>query len=185
MCAYDFERPQTTTCTVTSAHTCTRTTGKLAADKITPQLRAKYDALLATSTPVERLHALGRHTDKQSGLQRADSHAGIAVAQFNGLGAHARAMGLEKLAKQLAVARPVSRRQRRITLKGHRIAEGRAKRAERDAKLASKRAKREARAAELVRLQAVPLATKYSELKAMRTEGLSDQLKVYKVRPLM
>ena len=75
---------------------------------------------------------------------------------------------------------------RRQTLKMQRIKEGRAKRAERDAKLSSKRAKREARAAEVARLQALPLATKYSELKAMlRTEDLIDQLKVYKARLLM
>ena len=82
----------------------------------------------------------------------------------------------------LRVVWPEARLVRRQTLKMQRIKEGRAKRAERDAKLSSKCAKREARAAELVRLQALPLATRYSELKGMRTDELSDQLKVYKVR---
>ena len=157
-------------------------TGKLAADKITPELRAKYDALLATSTPVERLHALGRCTDSKAGLQRADSHAGVALAQFNGQAAWLAGKTPEMQAQMLRAVRPEARLVRRQTLKMQRIKEGRAKRAERDAKLSSKRAKREARAAELVRLQALPLATRYSELKGMRTDELSDQLKVYKVR---
>ena len=38
----------------------TTTEGKLSAARITPELRAKYDALPTTSTPVERLHAIGR-----------------------------------------------------------------------------------------------------------------------------
>ena len=161
-------------------------TGKLAADKITPALRAKYDALLATSTPVERLHALGRCTDSKAGLQRADSHAGVALAQFNGQAAWLAGKAPQMQAKLLRAARPEARLVRRQTLKMQRIKEGRAKRAERDAKLSSKRAKREARAAEVARLQALPLATKYSELKAMlRTEDLIDQLKVYKARLLM
>ena len=53
--------------------------GKLCAAKITPELYAKYDALTATSTPVERLHALGRVTDDRGKRQRVDSRAGIAL----------------------------------------------------------------------------------------------------------
>jgi hypothetical protein len=39
---------------------------KLYAGKITAEIRAKYDALVTTSTSVERLHALRRHADKQA-----------------------------------------------------------------------------------------------------------------------
>ena len=39
--------------------------GKLCAAKITPELRAKYDALPTTSTSVERFHSFGRDCDAQ------------------------------------------------------------------------------------------------------------------------
>jgi hypothetical protein len=58
--------------------------GKLCAEKITPELRAIYDALPTTSTSVERLHAFGRGCDEQAGMQRADTRAGLCLARYNG-----------------------------------------------------------------------------------------------------
>ena len=63
-----------------------------------------------------------------------------------------------------------------------RLAVGQAERASRQEKLAAKRAKRAAKAAEKARLQAIVLATKYSELKAMGNEDLKEQLRAHKLR---
>ena len=68
------------------------------------------------------------------------------------------------------------------TIKKERIEAGRAKRAERDAKLSSKRARREAKAVELQRIQALKPATKYSHLVSMGIRDLSDKLKYHKVK---
>ena len=70
----------------------------------------------------------------------------------------------------------------RTTIKKERIEAGRAKRAERDAKLSSKRTRREAKAAELQRIRKdVKPATKYSQLVKLGLKDLSDQLKYHKV----
>ena len=156
--------------------------GKLCAAKITPELRAKYDALVTTSTSVERLHALGRHTDERAGQQRPDAHAGIALAIFNRQADWMKGKTPEQLQKLLDAARPAARKLRQKTLKAQRIEEGRRKRAERDALLTTKRAKREAKAKERARIEQLPLAQRYSELKSMRNDELSDQLKAYKAR---
>ena len=56
---------------------------------------------------------------------------------------------------------------------------GQPKAPEREAKIAKKRSGRKKKASELERLKVLPLMTKYSELKALRNDELSDQLKVY------
>jgi hypothetical protein len=56
-----------------------------------------------------------------------------------------------------------------------------AKAPEREAKLAKKRGGRAKKAAEHERIKAITVASKYSELKAMGNDELSDQLKYYKL----
>ena len=155
--------------------------GKLCAEKITPELRAIYDALPTTSTSVERLHAFGRGCDEQAGMQRADTRAGLCLARYNGQAAWLRAKKTEELETLLNVSRQAATALLRTTIKKERIEAGRAKRAERDAKLSSKRTRREAKAAELQRIRQLTPATKYSDLVSMGNSDLSDQLKYHKV----
>ena len=155
--------------------------GKLCSARITPELRAKYDALTATSTPVERLHALGRCTDDRGKRQRVDSRAGIALAIYNGQSGYLADMGTEKLENTFDACRAAARSARKETIKAQLIAAGRAKRAERDAKLSSKRARKEAKAAELERLKSLTKVVKWSALKSLSNADLTDQLKVHKL----
>jgi uncharacterized protein YaiL (DUF2058 family) len=155
--------------------------GKLCAARITPELRARYDALPTTSTSVERLHAFGRGCDEQAGLQRSDTRAGICLGRYNGQAEWLRSKTTAELQKLLNVSRRAARALLRKTIKAQRVEAGRAKRVERDAKLSSKRAKREARAAELKRIEALRPMTKYSELISMANADLADQLKYHKI----
>ena len=66
-------------------------------------------------------------------------------------------------------------------LKQQRVASGRSKRADHETKLSSKRAKRAAQAAEELRISALTVATKYSELVKLSNAELSDQLKAHKL----
>ena len=64
-------------------------------------------------------------------------------------------------------------------LKQQRVASGRSKRADHETKLSSKRAKRAAQAAEELRISALTVATKYSELVKLSNVELSDHLKAH------
>lgn len=158
--------------------------GKLCAAKVAadPSLRDKYDALVAVSTPVERLHALGRNADARGGFQRAEQRAGVVLAQFNDQAGWLQKKDATGLERALDICRAEARLARRLTIREQRVAAGRSKREARDAQLSSKRAKRQARAAEEQRVAALPVATKYSELKSMSNEALADQLKAHKQR---
>ena len=158
--------------------------GKLCTVRITPELRAKYDALCATSTPVERLHALGRCVDDRGKRQRVDTRAGVQLGIFNGQAEYLAALEVEQLALTLDVCRPAARKVRRETIKQQLISAGRAKQAVRNAKLSSKRARREAKAAERAHLEKVVMATRYSQLVTMPISGegsLQEQLKAFKL----
>ena len=156
--------------------------GKLAKSKITPEMRAKYDALVSTSTAVERIHALGRCSDDRSGMQRADTRAGVCLARYNGQTAWLRSKTVAELKDSLNISRLEARKLLRITVRHQRIEAGRAKRAAREEKLTSKRAKRVAAAAERLRVEGLTVATKYSEVAALATNAeLSDQLKYHKL----
>ena len=155
--------------------------GKLCSAKHTPELRAKYDALVAVSTPVERIHALGRCADDRGGMQRPEQRAGLVLARFNNQAEWLLLKEETGLARALNICRSEARLARRQTLKQQRVASGRSKRAERETKLSSKRAKRAARAAEEQRISALTVATKYSELVKLSNAGLSDQLKAHKL----
>ncbi|KAL1502948.1 hypothetical protein AB1Y20_011019 [Prymnesium parvum] len=67
------------------------------------------------------------------------------------------------------------------TMKDEEALKGAAKAPEREAKLAKKRKGKAAKAAELERVKGVALAEKYSALKKMRNDELSDQLKIWKL----
>ena len=155
--------------------------GKLRAELITDELRAKYAALLSTSTPVERLHAIGRHVDERHKRMRHDSRAGLQLGRFNNLGSRLAERASTDLDARMRAACKRARTARRDTLKMQLIAAGRAARAERDAQLSSKRAKRAAAAAELERLKGLDVATKFSQLTGMLNPDLADQLKYHKV----
>eukprot|EP00966_Prymnesium_polylepis_P300436 6943129-Prymnesium_polylepis.1 len=155
--------------------------GKLCTAAITPELRAKYDALVSTSTCVERVHAVGRDADERAKWQRADTRAGIVLCKVDRTDKYAAGLGMEDLQAQLNVCRPAATASRKQTIKAFLIEQGRAKRIERESKLTGKRAKRAAKAAELERLKALPLKTKWSELKALSNGDLGDQLKVWKL----
>lgn len=160
--------------------------GKLCSANITPELRARYDALVSTSTCVERLHAIGRDVDERGGMQRSETRGGLVLARNNGQAAWLAGKSEAEQAALLAVCRPEARAARKETLKAQRIATGRAKRAERDAKLTTKRAKRAAAAAELQRIQGLQVATRFSELVErggyqVSNSDLQDQLKYYKL----
>ena len=81
-------------------------------------------------------------------MQRADTRAGLCLARYNGQAAWLRSKTTAQLQQVLNVSRKAARALLRTTIKKERIEAGRAKRAERDAKLSSKRARREAKAAE-------------------------------------
>ena len=155
--------------------------GKLAADKITPALRAKYDALPTTSTSVERLHAVGRRVDESGGMQRYENRAGVSLAMFNDLASWAAKKG-SALGGAMATARAAERLARRQTQKARLVEAGRAKQEGREAKLSSKKARREKKKQEQARIAGLELATTYSALKAMSVDDLKDQLKGYKLQ---
>ena len=154
----------------------TSSTGKLCAQNITPELRARYDALLSTSTPVERLHAVGRVSDDRHKRQRVESRSGDALARFNNQGGwlagEIDSRGLEAVEAMLGAARAKAARARRVTLKQALVSAGRAKRAARDAKLGGKRAGKAKRAAERARIAQVALVQRYSALKTLNNEAL-------------
>ena len=96
--------------------------GKLCLANITPALRAKYDTLQATSTPVERLHAVGRVSDDRHQRQRNESRAGDSFARYNTqpgwLTGEIDERGRLKVAEtMLAACRKAAGRARRVTLK--------------------------------------------------------------------
>ena len=130
------------------------------------------------------LYALGRCVDDRGKRQRIDTRAGIQLGIFNDQAGHLEKMDVEELETTFNISRKASTKARKQTIKQHQqlIAAGRAKRAEREAKLGGKRARKAARAAEKARLEKVTLATKYSELKQMAIPDLSDQLRAFKLQ---
>ena len=116
--------------------------GKLRDELIDDELRARYDALLTTSTCVERLHAIGRDGDLRVHRQRGEHRAGIQVAKFNDLPSWLRHVDGATVEKYFNSMRPAARAARRTTLKDELVAEGRVKREGRDAELQNKRQKK-------------------------------------------
>ena len=154
--------------------------GKLCSANITPELRQRYDALVSTSSCVERIHAVGKSNDERCGSQRDDTRCGIVLARYNNQAAWLNSKDAGTLRRLMDVSRTEARRWLKVTMRQKRLEAGAAKRATRQERLATKRAKKEAAAAESRRIESLVVATKYSQLVSMGNTELSDQLKYHK-----
>lgn len=136
-----------------------------------------------TSTSAETLFAAVKRRAERQGTSRHDTRMGAVVCKRDGTADWARtkqqaqADGLMTLARRRWRKGSGSR-----TIGEERRLKGEAKAPEREEKLSKKRAGRAKKAAEVERLKGVELASRYSMLKGMRNDELSDQLKIYKVR---
>lgn len=153
--------------------------GVCSSDKITPELRARLNGCPLTSTSAERMFALGRAHDKRAGASRDDTRAGVVLGGMDNTAEFMRAR--EHGEAEWRKLRKLARIGMKETMSRKWLEVGLAERAARDSKLALLRAKRQSKAAEKARLEAVPLATRYSHLLSMSNEALKDQLKKYKV----
>ena len=154
--------------------------GKLCTARLTPALFKRYDALVSTSTAVERIHAIGKSNDERAGSQREDTRAGTTLAKNNNQSGYLQSKSNAQLVAIMDTARPEARAGWKVTEKRKRLEEGMAKREGREARLKEKRAKREAKAAEERRIAALTVCTKYSELCSLDNTALADQLKHHK-----
>ena len=133
-----------------------------------------------TSTGAERVFAIGRALDKRAGAQRDETRSGLLLGGMDDTAEFMRARpDAQREWKEL---RKRARKKLVVTMKMQREELGLQLRASRQERLAAKRAKRAARNAEKARLQAVVLATKFSELKAMGNDELKDQLRAHKLK---
>ena len=153
--------------------------GLFAADVITEADRERLGGCPMTSTGAERMFALGRAHDKRAGSSRDDTRAGCLLGGMDDTAEFMR--GRERAEQEWKALRRLARKGMAVTMKAKRLEVGLHERESRQAKLKEKRAKRAARDAERVRVQAVPLATRYSELKGLGNDDLKDQLKKHKL----
>ena len=128
----------------------------------------------------ERVFALGRDLDARAGEQRDDTRAGILGSKLDNTVDFMAAR--ENREAEWRALRKRARKAMLVTMQMQRLEVGMAERASRQEKLAAKRAKRKAKAAEAARVQALAIATKYSELKTMGIDELKDQLRAHKAR---
>eukprot|EP00965_Chrysotila_dentata_P173177 5715120-Pleurochrysis_carterae.AAC.1 len=153
--------------------------GICAAEQITRELRERFSGMPMTSTGAERCFALGRGHDISAGASRDDTRAGVILGHADSTvaGMRERADGEE----EWRLLRKRARQGLKVTMLEKRIAAGLAQQETRKAKLAAQRAKRAAKATERARIDAVPLAEHYSDLKLMGVEDLRDQHKKHKL----
>eukprot|EP00965_Chrysotila_dentata_P109011 3601283-Pleurochrysis_carterae.AAC.1 len=118
-----------------------------------------------TSTSAERMFALGCDHDARAGASRDGTRSGAIFGKADGTEAFMRGRELGEVEWK---------RQRRVawqglkeTMQAKRTKAGQELQTERRAKLDEKRAKRAARDAERARIDALPLAMRYSDLKLM------------------
>ena len=154
--------------------------GKLSAEKLTPELRRRYDALVASSSCVERVHAVGKDNDERSGMQREDTRAGMTLARVNDQATFLHSKEGTELDGLLRCASRAASKGYAVTIKATRLKRGMEKRAPRQERLKVKRAKREAAAAEQRRIEGLAVATRYSELTELCPKELADQLRWHK-----
>ena len=154
--------------------------GRCCTANITPELRKAMDGTPLTSVGAETMFARVKRRTDRGGVSRHDTLAGNVLCSRDGTVGWVRqqrdADGLLRLASKRRRKGSGSR-----TMQQERELKGEAKAAAREEKLTKKRSGRAKKAAELERLKSVALADKYSELKEMRNDQLSDQLKVYKL----
>ncbi|EOD05234.1 hypothetical protein EMIHUDRAFT_198838 [Emiliania huxleyi CCMP1516] len=153
--------------------------GNFCSEKITDELRQRLSGMPTTSTSAERTFALGRDHDQRAGACRDDTRSGAILGAMDNT--HEFMRGREKGEEEWRMLRRLARRGMKETMAEKRIAAGRAAATERNAKLEGHRAKQAAKKKELARLEAIPLATRYSELKGMVGDELVDQLRKHKL----
>ena len=153
--------------------------GALAAEVITAEHRERLSGCPMTSIGAERVFALGRFHDKRAGASRDDTRQGLIQTTMDDTTGFMRQR--ENAEEEWAKLRARANKGMLVTMQQKRLEVGQAERVARQEKLAAKRAKRTARNAEKARVQAVKLATKYSELKSMSNDDLKDQLKKHKL----
>lgn len=155
--------------------------GPCSADKITPELRKAMDGTPTTSVLAETMFARIKRRAERGGAARHDTRIGLTMCDRDKTVVWLadkgdKAQGIWNLGRK-AWRRGSGRR----TVQAERRIKGEAKAPEREAKLAKKVSGRAKKAAELERIKAVEVASKYSELKAMGNDELSDQLKYFKL----
>jgi len=153
--------------------------GNFCSEKITDELRQRLSGMPTTSTSAERTFALGRDHDQRAGACRDDTRSGAILGAMDNT--HEFMRGREKGEEEWRMLRRLARRGMKETMAEKRIAAGRVAATERNAKLEGHRAKQAAKKKELARLEAIPLATRYSELKGMVGDELVDQLRKHKL----
>ena len=95
-------------------------------------MHRRYDALVATSTSAERVHAVGRAVDEVRGAQHDETRAGLVLARINGLSAWLSTKEAGEVRTLLHVSRKAARRALKQTIRGKRRALGLAKREARE-----------------------------------------------------
>ena len=154
--------------------------GRCCTANITPELRAAMNGTPLTSVGAETMFARVKRRTDRGGISRHDTLSGNVLCSRDGTVRWARGQadtdGLLRLASKRRRKGSGSR-----TMQQERELKGEAKAADREEKLSKTRSRRAKKAGELERLKAVALADKYSALKDMRNDQLSDQLKVYKL----
>jgi len=153
--------------------------GNFCSEKITDELRQRLSGMPTTSTSAERTFALGRDHDQRAGACRDDTRSGAILGAMDNT--HEFMRGREKGEEEWRMLRRLARKGMKETMAEKRIAAGRVAATERNAKLEGHRAKQAAKKKELARLEAIALATRYSELKGMVGDELVDQLRKHKL----
>ena len=154
--------------------------GRCCSVNITPELRVAMNGRPLTSVGAETMFARVKRRTDRGGISRHDTLSDNVLCSRDGTVGWSR-----KQANPDGLMRLASKRRRKgsgsRTMQQERELKGEAKAAAREEKLVKKRSGRAKKAAELERLKELALKTKYSELKALRNDELSDQLKVYKL----
>jgi hypothetical protein len=153
--------------------------GDFALDKVTPEMRVRLAGMPITSISAERMFALGRFHDQRAGASRDDTRSGVILGGHDDTAAWMRER--ENGEAEWRLLRKKAREGLKETMAAKRLKVGASERAARDEKLSAKRAARAARAAEKARLEALVLATHYSELVSMGEDALKDQLRKHKL----
>lgn len=132
-----------------------------------------------TSTGAERMFAIGRAHDKRAGACRDDTKAGVVLGGMDNTVGFMRER--ENAEAEWATLRKRANAELKVTEAQKRLKVGMEALKARDEKLKGARAKKAAKKAERARLDALPLATRYSELTEMDRPALSDQLRKHKL----
>ena len=154
--------------------------GRFTKDNIPPQLRADMAGTPITSVMAETMFARVKRRADRGGVSRHDTRMGAVLCERDGTVAWLRNQKEGERLWRLA-----RRRWRKgsgaHTMQQERECKGEAKALEREAKLEKVRCGRAKKAAEAERVKGVQVLDKYSALKGLHNDELSDQLKYYKI----